>query len=43
VAAARIPGDLVEHDAGEQPGRRRAGTALTTGTSWHAHQGNEVA
>jgi hypothetical protein len=43
VAAARISSDLVEHHAGEQPGRRRSGAALATGKSWHPDQTSEVA
>jgi hypothetical protein len=36
VAAARVPGDLVERDAGEQPEGRGPGAAVTWGMSWHA-------
>ena len=39
MSAARVPGDLVERDAGEQPEGRGAGApAVTraTGVSWHA-------
>ena len=39
MAAGRVPGNLVEHDAGEQPEGRGAGAlAVTraTGVSWHA-------
>jgi hypothetical protein len=46
VAAARVPGDLVESDADEQPEGRGAGTpAVTgaTGVSWHADKLIEVA
>ena len=36
MAAARVPGDLVEGDAGEQPEGRGPGAAVTGGVSWHA-------
>jgi len=43
MAAARVPGELVEHDAGEQPEGRGPGAALATGVSWHAAKTSEVA
>jgi DNA-binding transcriptional ArsR family regulator len=37
MAAARIPRQLIERHAGEQPEGRGAGTGLAPGVSWHAH------
>lgn len=41
MAAARVPGDLIDRDPGEQPEGGGTGTGLATGASWHAHKGNE--
>lgn len=39
MTTARVTGDLVDHDAGDQPesGGAGAGTALAPWVSWQAH------